>query len=265
MSVYDYSGKVVIITGSSSGIGQATAVLFAKSGAFVTIHGRSEDGLKKTKDLILEAGIAEDKVHAVKGSIVDSNVQRALIDETYKTFGRIDVLINNAGGMKSDETDQRSMTVLNYALDVHVKAPIALTELVIPYLEKTKGNIVNISGIGAQMPIPTFPYYSIARAAEDHFTRNYAAILAPKGIRINNINPGLVDTPILSQIQMPSEMLKKLSKFYISQIPLGRIARAEEIASFLAFVASEKASYMTGQCIIVDGGSLIHSQPFKFD
>uniref|UniRef100_A0A914Q692 Uncharacterized protein n=1 Tax=Panagrolaimus davidi TaxID=227884 RepID=A0A914Q692_9BILA len=118
----DISGKVVIITGSSSGIGQATAVLFAKSGASVTIHGRSEDGIKKTKEMILEAGISEDKIHFVQGSITDSKIQKALIEETVKRFGKLDILINNAGGINMQEKNQRSMEALDYILDLNLKA-----------------------------------------------------------------------------------------------------------------------------------------------
>uniref|UniRef100_A0A914XX68 Uncharacterized protein n=1 Tax=Panagrolaimus superbus TaxID=310955 RepID=A0A914XX68_9BILA len=119
---HDFNGKVVIITGSSSGIGQAAAILFAKLGASVTIHGRSENGLKKTEDLIFEAGISKERIHSVRGAVTDSEVQKGLIDETIKTFGRIDILINNAGGVKDDETNQRSMAALDYCLDVNLKA-----------------------------------------------------------------------------------------------------------------------------------------------
>uniref|UniRef100_A0A914XV63 Uncharacterized protein n=1 Tax=Panagrolaimus superbus TaxID=310955 RepID=A0A914XV63_9BILA len=119
---HDFNGKVVIITGSSSGIGQAAAILFAKLGASVTIHGRSENGLKKTEDLIFEAGISKERIHSVRGAVTDSEVQKALINETIKTFGRIDILINNAGGVKDDEKNQRSMAALDYCLDVNLKA-----------------------------------------------------------------------------------------------------------------------------------------------
>jgi NAD(P)-dependent dehydrogenase (short-subunit alcohol dehydrogenase family) len=206
---HDFSGKVVIITGSSSGIGQAAAVLFAKLGASVTIHGRSEDGLKKTADLIQKAGAPKERIHSVRGSISDSEVQKALIDETVKIFGRIDILINNAGGAK-DSIDQRSMEALDYCIDVNLKAPIALTELAIPHLEKTKGNIVNVSSIASSKTHSSMPFYCIAKAGLDHFARNYAAILAPMKIRINNLNPGATDTAIFSRSGIPPEMIEKV-------------------------------------------------------
>uniref|UniRef100_A0A914PF25 Uncharacterized protein n=1 Tax=Panagrolaimus davidi TaxID=227884 RepID=A0A914PF25_9BILA len=109
------------------------------------------------------------------------------------------------------------------------------------------------------------PFYCIAKAGLDHFARNYAAILAPSGIRINNLNPGATDTPILSRTGVPEEMLEKIKTNVAKGVPLGRWGTAEEMAEFLAFMASDKASYMTGQCIFVDGGVLIHSPAIKFD
>uniref|UniRef100_A0A914XX08 Uncharacterized protein n=1 Tax=Panagrolaimus superbus TaxID=310955 RepID=A0A914XX08_9BILA len=259
---FNFDGKVVIITGSSSGIGQAAAILFAKSGASVTIHGRSEEGLQKTTNLILESEVPKERIHSVKGEVTDSITQKALIEETAKTFGRIDILINNAGGAFRNDGDQRSMESLDYCLNVNLKAPIALTELAIPYLEKTKGCIINTSAPGGQKSFPIIAHASISRAGLDHFARNYAAILAPMGIRINNLSPGLTDTPAISGRYNDIE---KMANFLISQIPLGRMAKPEEMAEFMAFIASEKAAYMTGQIITVDGGLLIYSPTMKFD
>uniref|UniRef100_A0A914QIP6 Uncharacterized protein n=1 Tax=Panagrolaimus davidi TaxID=227884 RepID=A0A914QIP6_9BILA len=117
-----FDGKVVIITGSSSGIGQAAAILFAKSGASVTIHGRSENGLQKTMDMLLEAKIPKEKIHSVRGAVTEESVLKALIDETVSKFGRIDVLINNVGtSNKEGETNQRTMENLDYILNVNLK------------------------------------------------------------------------------------------------------------------------------------------------
>jgi NAD(P)-dependent dehydrogenase (short-subunit alcohol dehydrogenase family) len=214
---------------------------------------------------MVEAGVPKERIHSVKGDITDPAIQKTLIDETVKTYGKIDVLINNAGGVKTDEKDQRSMESLDYCLNVNLKAAIALTELAIPHLEKTKGNIINVSSGASQKPFPSIPFYCISKAALDHFARNYAAILAPQGIRINNLNPGLTDTGSAKKTGVPQEIADKMRNFYISQIPLHRAAASEEMAEFMAFMASEKASYMTGQCINVDGGMLINSSTFKFD
>uniref|UniRef100_A0A914Y9P8 Uncharacterized protein n=1 Tax=Panagrolaimus superbus TaxID=310955 RepID=A0A914Y9P8_9BILA len=260
----DFSRKVVIITGSSSGIGQAAAVLFAKFGAFVTIHGRSEDGLRKTFDLITEAAIPNDRIHSVKGSVTEDSTLKALINETIQKFGKLDILINNVGIANKEGTkDHRSMENLDYILEVNVKSIIHLTELAIPFLEKTKGNIINVSSIASQKTSQPIPFYNISKAALDHFARNYASILAPKGIRVNNLNPGATQTAFMTRHGIPIQVLEKLSKDF--KIPLGRWGNAEEMAEFLLFIASEKASYMTGQIINVDGGLLVHSPSLKLD
>uniref|UniRef100_A0A914QET4 Uncharacterized protein n=1 Tax=Panagrolaimus davidi TaxID=227884 RepID=A0A914QET4_9BILA len=272
----EYSGKVVIITGSSSGIGQAAAVLFAKAGASVTIHGRSEEGLKKTIDMMLAAGGEKKRIHSVRGPVTDENVLKALIDETVKTFGRIDVLINNVGIANKEGflTNTRAMENFDYVIEVNLKSflksvfqahIIHLTELAIPHLEKTKGNIVNVSSIGSQKTSPQVPFYCIAKAGLDHFARNYAALLAPKGIRVNNLNPGGTSTAFISRHGVPQDMEKKMSEDYSQHIPLKRFAESKEMAEFLFFMASEKASYLTGQIINVDGGSLINSPAMKLD
>uniref|UniRef100_A0A914PNB1 Uncharacterized protein n=1 Tax=Panagrolaimus davidi TaxID=227884 RepID=A0A914PNB1_9BILA len=262
----DYSGKVVIITGSSSGIGQAAAILFAKSGAFVTIHGRSEDGIKKTTDLILDAGIPKERIHSVKGCLSDKTVLTALIEETIKTFGRIDVLINNAAGaLKPGEENPRSMENFEYVFDVNVKSAIFLTEAAIPYLEKTKGNIINISNVLNFILMPDAPFYIISKGTLDHFARNYAAILAPEGIRINNLSPGATETGVLTRYGEISEGITKQKEDIASLVPLKRWAIPEELAEYMLFMASEKASYLTGQIINVDGGFSILTPNIKFD
>ena len=191
----EFNGKVVIITGSSAGIGQSAAILFAKNGASVTIHGRNEGNLQKTIELIEKAGGSKNKVLTVAGDITDESVQKNLINKTVEKFGRIDVLINNAGMKKKEGLqDERSLENFDYIFNVNVRAPVALTELVTPHLEKTKGNVINVSSGLAFKTLPISPFYCMTKAALDHFCRNYAVILAPKGIRVNNVNPGVTDT-----------------------------------------------------------------------
>ena len=207
-----FAGKVVIISGSSAGIGQSAAALFAKAGASVTIHGRSEEKLQKTIQLIEKAGGSKNKILTVVGEITDKNVQKNLIDKTVETFGRIDVLINNAGiKQKEGLKDYRSLENFDYVFNVNLRAPVAITELAIPHLEKTKGNIINVSSIAAQITASSSPFYCMTKAALDHFCRNYAVILAPKGIRVNNVNPGFTNTEFNPRHGVVGEALKKVS------------------------------------------------------
>uniref|UniRef100_A0A914YJG8 SDR family oxidoreductase n=1 Tax=Panagrolaimus superbus TaxID=310955 RepID=A0A914YJG8_9BILA len=140
---------------------------------------------------------------------------------------------------------------------------IHLTELAIPYLEKTKGNIINVSSALSQKTNQMSPFYAISKAALDHFARNYASLLASKSIRVNNLNPGVTETAFASRHGVTAEMRQKMIKLF--PIPLNRWGTSEEMAEFLCFMASEKASYLTGQCINVEGGILIDSPTIKFD
>jgi len=253
-----FSGKAVIITGSSAGIGQAAAVLFAKAGALLTIHGRSEEKLQQTIGLIEKEGGSKDKVLTVVGEIIDENVQKNLINKTVERFGKIDVLINNAGIKKKESLeDHRSLENFDYIFNVNLRAPVALTELAVPHLEKTKGNIINVSSITALKTQPVSPFYGMTKAALDHFCRNYAVILAPKSIRVNNLSPGATDTEFNPRHGINADSWTKIQQAFSSMIPLGRWASATEMAEFLLFIASDKAAYMTGQMITVDGGAAI--------
>uniref|UniRef100_A0A1I7ZY74 NAD(P)-binding protein n=1 Tax=Steinernema glaseri TaxID=37863 RepID=A0A1I7ZY74_9BILA len=149
MSSQKFSDKVVIVTGSSSGIGQGIALLLAQQGASVTIHGRSLEGLQETEKELVENGVSTDRFVVVQGDIEDPETAKKLLEETVEKFGKIDVLVNNAGVGAKPTVDPNSEENLDFVLDVNLKSVIRLNNLVIPELEKTKGNIVNISSIDA--------------------------------------------------------------------------------------------------------------------
>uniref|UniRef100_A0A914DVM2 Uncharacterized protein n=1 Tax=Acrobeloides nanus TaxID=290746 RepID=A0A914DVM2_9BILA len=253
-------GKVVIITGSSSGIGQAAAVAFAAKGASVTIHGRSIDGLQRTIKLLKAKKCDSDRILMVQGNIENKETCHKLIDDTIEKFGRIDILVNNAGiAGKQGEKDPLSIENYEYTFDVNLKSVIIMTKLATPYLQKTKGNIVNISSVAGIRASSFFPYYSMAKAGLDHFCRNMSSILAEKGIRINNLNPGGTETDFQSKIapngkEMVSQWAKK-------NVPMGRMGTSQEMAKAIVFIATE-ATYMTGSTIVIDGG-VLHSNDFK--
>uniref|UniRef100_A0A1I7Z5W8 3-oxoacyl-[acyl-carrier-protein] reductase n=1 Tax=Steinernema glaseri TaxID=37863 RepID=A0A1I7Z5W8_9BILA len=249
-----FVGKVAIVTGSSSGIGQAAAVLLASEGASVTIHGRSADGLKTTENLILEKGIPSERIVSVQGSIQDDKVLTDLIHKTLEKFGRIDVLVNNAGSGGLPGMDRSSIEAFDFIHSVNIKPVIQLTRLVEPHLEKTKGNIVNVSSIAALLPRPGAENYAMSKAALDHFMRSRTHELAKKGIRINNVNPGLVETNFHLQMGISEQNQEKFRKGYSKIIPMGRPGAPVEIAKPIAFLASSDASYITGVCLVADGG-----------
>ncbi|TKR73136.1 hypothetical protein L596_020481 [Steinernema carpocapsae] len=252
-----FAGKVVIVTGSSSGIGQGIAVLLGQQGASVTIHGRSVEGLEKTKRLLLESGVNEDKILLVQGAVEKPETADKLINKTLEKYGHIDVLVNNAGIGHKVGTEPESEENFQFVVDVNLKSVIRLDKLVIPHLEKTKGCIVNVSSIMAMKPFAFDRYYAMTKASLDHYMRYMAAELGRKGIRINNINPGLIETNFFSRIGRFNEHPTFFEDFAKRDVPLGRAGTGADIAKAVSYLASDDASYVTGTTLVVDGGTLL--------
>ncbi|WKY01536.1 hypothetical protein Q1695_015499 [Nippostrongylus brasiliensis] len=248
-----FQDKVVIITGSSSGIGAATALLFAKEGARITITGRKQDKLKEIHDSIVAAGVSEGRILSVIGDIRNDEVQKELIERTVAKFGRIDILVNNAGGFVE------SLALRPYLPFYSV---MQLTRLARPHLIASKGEIVIISSIvGQNFAFPNSPFYAIAKAGLDQLTRALAIDLIEHGVRVNGVSPGIVETSLIENSGATKEISKKFYKFYGSQkavLPRGSTGKPEEIATVIAFLADRQvSSYIVGQTIIVDGGSSV--------
>uniref|UniRef100_A0AC34QSB5 Uncharacterized protein n=1 Tax=Panagrolaimus sp. JU765 TaxID=591449 RepID=A0AC34QSB5_9BILA len=267
-----FDGKVVIVTGSSAGIGQAVILAFAKEGASVVLHGTNGERIEETRKLLEQLGVSEAKLLIVQGDISDENVQDRLIEETVEKFEKIDVLVNNAGLTKKDGTDYHSVENFDYVMSVNVRAPFRLTQLALPHLEKTKGNIINTSSIVSTVKTiehPMLTVYGMSKAALDTFTKYECSRLAKKGVRINNINPGPFMTnighrgdPMFTPEQM-AKMMEDGGKAMMETIPIGRAGISSEIAPiFLHLADNEVSGFITGVCWIVDGGSTCYAPKF---
>uniref|UniRef100_A0AC35EWI1 Uncharacterized protein n=1 Tax=Panagrolaimus sp. PS1159 TaxID=55785 RepID=A0AC35EWI1_9BILA len=251
-----FEGKVVIVTGSSAGIGRAAILRFAKEGASVVIHGQSKEKLDSVKAELLNSKIDESKILVIPGSLQDEAVHDRLINETVKHFGKLDILINNAGIPGKSGVDSNSMEGYDAIMAVNVRAVYRLIQLAAPHLEKTKGSIVNISSSLSQCTLPMSIPYSISKAALDHLTRNYARLLAEKGICVNSVNPGLTATDFGVQM-IPKEMLQNLITEEEKKIPFKRASTSDEQAEVILNIASPTNTYMTGSIVFNDGGYLI--------
>ncbi|KAH9495433.1 hypothetical protein Btru_015098 [Bulinus truncatus] len=239
----DFTDKVVIITGSSSGIGECTAILFAQSGACVVLCGRDEKRLSNVLLKCQELSGSLDKFLVVQGDLTDAQIRKQIIEQTVNKFGRIDILIPNAGivsenGGVTDATEAAFDQIMN----VNTKAVFFLILEAIPHLEKTKGCVINVSSIGSSMMYPEEIIYGMSKAAVDHMTRTFALSLAPKGIRVNAINPTLVKTNVYRDFNQ--ETMNKSYEDFGRLHPLhGRNSTCEEQASTILFLASFDASF----------------------
>uniref|UniRef100_A0A914XBH4 Uncharacterized protein n=1 Tax=Plectus sambesii TaxID=2011161 RepID=A0A914XBH4_9BILA len=249
----DLSGKVSIITGSSSGIGQAAAVQFAQLGSIVVITGRRASNLEETKKLCLKH-TSEDKILAIVGDLTDAAVIKRVRDETIAKFGKIDVLINNAGAGSMEDGLTASMEIFDYCMNINVRSVIQLTKACIPDLIASKGAIVMNSSILSSIAWPTSVYYGMTKAALDHYVRCLAVEYGQQGVRVNSVNPGIIKTSIFEASGMPQERIVEFMDAAAKDYPLRRVGESEDVARVMAFLASSAAGFVTGQHIHVDGG-----------
>uniref|UniRef100_A0A7E4VSF5 Short-chain dehydrogenase n=1 Tax=Panagrellus redivivus TaxID=6233 RepID=A0A7E4VSF5_PANRE len=260
-----FTDKVVIVTGSSAGIGKAVILGFAKEGANVVLHGTNSERLADAEKTLLDAGIPESRILKVQGYLNEDATHDKIINETIARFGKIDVLVNNAGvGRKPGHINSQTENY-DYVLAVNLRAPFRLVELATPHLEKTKGNIINVSSIfGLSKPLSISNEnvaYAMSKSALDRFTKNINQSLMKKGIRINNINPGPFETNIQNRsfVEAKPEFLaavKDQSGKLIGAItPAGRIGQPEELVPAFLLLADEKSSFITGSIWVIDGGS----------
>ncbi|VDD96511.1 unnamed protein product [Enterobius vermicularis] len=250
--------RLLNVLGSSNGIGRATAIIFAREGAKVTITGRKPDALRVTKAECLKAGAKESDILDLIGDITTEEVQDRLINETIKKFDKLDILINNHGGDMKQQDDDGNILIGKYDSLIHLnsKSPFYMAVKSIPHLKKTKGCIVNVGSGASIMPTCPFPMYAMAKASLDHMTRLLAAKYAKDGIRVNSVNPGGTITAFMDNMGYAPEVQQKMrAAVSKSVIPFGRYAEADEIAKSIVFLAdNDSSSYTTGQLLFVDGG-----------
>ncbi len=252
MSLFDLTGKVAIVTGSSRGIGKAIAEALAEQGAKVVISSRNQDACDPVA-AALNAKHGEGRAIAIAASISSKEALQNLVDRTNAAFGQIDILVCNAasnpyyGPMAGISDDQ-----FRKILDNNVIANHWLINMVAPgMLEREDGSIVIISSVGGLTGSATIGAYNISKAADFQLARNLAAEFGPKGVRVNCIAPGLIRTDFAKALWENPDTLKVVTR----HTPMRRIGEPHEIAGAAVYLASPASTFMTGQAIVVDGGS----------
>lgn len=241
------AGKVAIVTGSSSGIGQSIAIRLASEGASVVVNYSSRpEGADDTRAEIEKTGGKAITVQADVSKMADT---QNLIDQAYQQLGRCDILVNNAGIEKDAEFWDVTEADYDAVLNVNLKGAFFLTQAFVRRLRDAKqpGRVINISSVHEDM---VFPHFSTYCASKGMLMRNLSVELGPLGITVNNIAPGAIVTPINKSLLEDKQKLDALLK----NIPLGRMGEPEEVASLAAFLASDEAAYVTGSTYVVDGG-----------
>ena len=250
-----FDGKVAIVTGSSDGIGKATALLFAREGGQVILNARGPERLEAARTAIQTVGKPP---LVVAGDVGQRAVAERLVEETLQQFGRVDVLVNNAGG-GTDLRVLEEVTDEDWERTLHsnLGSAFLLCRAITPAMKQRRfGRIVNVSSLaGRNVSRLSGPQYSSAKAGLLGLTRHLAQDLGPYGITVNAVAPGptLVERGAKKWAQRPEAERARL----LANIPLGRLARPEEVATVIAFLASDDAAYVTGVTIDVNGGSFM--------
>lgn len=247
----DFKGSVVIVTGASSGIGKAAATAFAREGASVVAVARDPAALGAVVDGITSSGgealvCARDVTAAGSGD--------AIVKAALERFGHLDALVNAAGIIAMGSVDQTDDVLWDRVMELNVNAPFRLMRAAIPALKERKGAIVNVSSVNGRRVFPGLAAYNVSKAAVDHLTRCAAIELAASGVRVNAVNPGVTVTNLHRRGGMGEEQYGTFLSRAKETHPLGRPGQPEEVADLILFLASQRASFITGETIAVDGG-----------
>ncbi|EGR2607971.1 SDR family NAD(P)-dependent oxidoreductase [Vibrio alginolyticus] len=239
--------KVVIITGGSNGIGKTAALEFANLGAHVLITGRRAQALSEVASL-------HQNIETIVADSEDQASAQLIVDAAIEKWGRIDVLVNNAGAGANATLDEISAERIEQMFAINVVATSLLTKAALPYLKRSQGNIINISSTIGHMPAANLSHYGASKAAVEYLTKSWALELAPN-IRVNAVAPGPTYSGALTGMMgLSKEQAEAVEKQEASMIPMGRRGNPEDISRWIVKLAEPESAWVTGQVIGADGG-----------
>jgi NAD(P)-dependent dehydrogenase (short-subunit alcohol dehydrogenase family) len=241
----DFEGKVALVTGATSGIGMAAARRFAAQGAKVAAVGRK-------KEILATVATSEIATYAV--DLLSEEETARLVQDVVKDLRGIDILVNAAGIIANGTVENTTLADYDLMMNINVRSLFQLTQLALPSIVERKGNIVNVSSVTGLRAFPGVFAYCVSKAALDQLTRCAALELAPKGVRVNAVNPGVVRTNLHRNSGMNEDSYAAFVERSKTTHPLGRVGEAEEVADLILFLASSKAAWITGATYSIDGG-----------
>ncbi|MFZ1082736.1 MAG: glucose 1-dehydrogenase [Candidatus Kryptoniota bacterium] len=246
-----FAEKTVIVTGASSGIGKETARKFSENGANIVAFARTQNRLDSLKG---ECADNHGTVITITGDVTREADRLKLIKAALDSFGGIDILVNAAGIISNGTIENTTESQWDEMFDINLRSVFRMMQLAMPHLIKQKGNIVNVSSVTGVRAFPNVLAYCVSKAGVDQLTHCAALEIASKGVRINAVNPGVVVTNLHKAGGMNEEQYQNFLEHSGSTHPLGRAGTPEEIANLILFLASEKASWITGASYSIDGG-----------
>jgi NAD(P)-dependent dehydrogenase (short-subunit alcohol dehydrogenase family) len=246
-----FSGKAIIVTGASSGIGRATAEAFAVEGGAVLLVGRQPEALREVERQIADRG---GQARAFRADVTATGAAGDIVAAAVGVFGRLDVLVNAAGIIATGTIETTDDATWDTMMAINLRAPFQLMRAAVPHLRVHAGSIVNVSSVNGLRSFPGVLAYCVSKAGLDQLTRCAALEMAPYGVRVNAVNPGVTVTNLHRRGGMDETAYATFLQHSRRTHPLGRAGQAEEVASLVLYLASERAAYMTGETIPVDGG-----------
>ena len=247
MSNLKLQDKVAVITGGNSGIGRAVAESFAAQGAKVAIFGRNQETLNET------AAALGDGHLAVQGDVTDLSDLDRLYTEVKQTFGRVDVLVANAGVAPAAPLEQVDEAFFDKVYNINVKGLFFTVQKALPLFSEG-ASVVLVGSVVSDKGMPGLSVYASTKGAVRTLAKGLSAELVPRGVRVNVLSPGPIETPIYDRMGLPAEALDEMSQQIVSQVPMGRFGSADEMAKAALFLASSDSSYVVGADLFADGG-----------
>jgi len=241
----EFQGRIALVTGASSGIGKAIAKSFLQEGAVVAGIARRLEALKS---------LSGENFHPFTADLTSEQDRAHCVHRVMADLGGIDILVHAAGIIANGTIENTSLSDWDTMMNINVRSVFHLTQLALPALIPRKGNVVVISSVAGLRSFPGVLAYSVSKAAADQFTRCCALELAPKGVRVNAVNPGVVVTQLHRTGGMSEEQYRAFLERSTTTHPLGRVGKPEEVADLVLFLASDRASWITGATYSIDGG-----------
>jgi 3-oxoacyl-[acyl-carrier protein] reductase len=247
----DLSPRTALVTGGSRGIGRATAELLAEAGAKVAVNYRRDD--RSAEDFVRRVRADGGEALALAGDLSRPEVARQLVRDVLAAWGRLDIVVNNAGIWEEDRAGAGDLDTWDRTFAVNVRGAFVLTDAAIGPIEKERGSIVFVSSTAGQRGEARHSAYAASKGALISYTKSLAAELGPRGIRVNCVAPGWVDTGMTAEALGDAESRAEIEK----SIPLGRVGRPEDVAAAILFLVSDLARHVQGEVLNVNGGSVL--------
>ena len=251
MAFPEFNGRRALVTGATSGIGRATALAIAHAGGAVLATGRSAAALAS---LTRESAGASGSLLVLAGDLTDDAFRATLVARAVAALGGLDVLVNAAGIIQSADWKTTTLESWDRMFDINLRSVFGLTQHALPHLIESRGAIVNVSSVTGPRAFPGVLAYCVSKAGVDQLTRCLALELAPLGVRVNAVNPGVVRTNLHRNGGMEETRYTAFLEHSKTTHPMGRIGEPEEVAQLIGFLASDSAGWITGETIAIDGG-----------